>query len=507
MESLTDTQWDITISGTGLAQSLLALALSRSGKKVLHVDKNPYYGGAEAAFSLQEAEEWVERLKQEPGREPFEDVSIYAPPEQGASKLSSSRAYTLSLSPHIIYCRSQLIPTLVSSKVYRQLEFQAVGSWWIFRSPGAEETGLRRVPSSREDVFADDNISMKSKRTLMKLLRHISQPPQEDESAAEPEDLDLPFADYLTSRFQIPSELYDPLLSLALSQSSPRKTSASYAVPRIKRHLASIGVFGPGFGSLLAKWGGSSEMSQVGCRALAVGGGVYVLDRGIQSVTSSKDELELQLSNGEPIRTKFVVGSPWDLPAETLKQQPACRRVARSISVVSSSLESLFPPTSEGGPIPAAAAVVFPGNTLSAADDTPPVYLLVHSSDTGECPVGQSVIYASVSLPGDEGQSLIDSAVQKLLQKFSADGSPTVLWSLRYTQLGLTSEDGDALRTVTDSPVSDNILSFPPPSLELAFDDGLIDAVKTAWKTVLGDEAHDEDFMKFEDREGVEFED
>jgi RAB protein geranylgeranyltransferase component A len=30
---------------------------------VLHVDKNPYYGGSEAAFSLQEAGEWVEQLK------------------------------------------------------------------------------------------------------------------------------------------------------------------------------------------------------------------------------------------------------------------------------------------------------------------------------------------------------------------------------------------------------------------------------------------------------------
>jgi RAB protein geranylgeranyltransferase component A len=33
--------------------------LSRSGKKILHVDENDYYGGAEAAFSLQEAEEWA----------------------------------------------------------------------------------------------------------------------------------------------------------------------------------------------------------------------------------------------------------------------------------------------------------------------------------------------------------------------------------------------------------------------------------------------------------------
>lgn len=115
------------------------------------------------------------------------------------------------------------------------------------------------------------------------------------------------------------------------------------------------------------------------------------------------------------------------------------------------------------------------------------------------------MVHGSVSLPGEEGQTLLDLAVQKLLQNFtSGDGTPTVLWSLRYTQLGLTSEDGDASRTVLSSSVSDKILSFPPPSLELAFDDGLVDAVKTAWKAVMGDEAKDEEFMKFEDRPGVE---
>jgi RAB protein geranylgeranyltransferase component A len=38
--------------------------LSRSDKKILHVDENDYYGGAEAAFSLQEAEEWTQRMNE-----------------------------------------------------------------------------------------------------------------------------------------------------------------------------------------------------------------------------------------------------------------------------------------------------------------------------------------------------------------------------------------------------------------------------------------------------------
>jgi RAB protein geranylgeranyltransferase component A len=83
MDTLDNTEWDVLIVGTGLQQSLLALyvlrhaeawtrsdwrslwrALSRSDKKILHIDENDYYGGAEAAFSLLEADEWAQRVNE-----------------------------------------------------------------------------------------------------------------------------------------------------------------------------------------------------------------------------------------------------------------------------------------------------------------------------------------------------------------------------------------------------------------------------------------------------------
>ncbi|KAB8269404.1 GDP dissociation inhibitor-domain-containing protein [Aspergillus minisclerotigenes] len=507
MEPLAETPWDVTISGTGLAQSLLALALSRSGKKVLHVDQNSYYGGSEAAFSLQEAQEWASKVNGDPEHHPFEDATVYLP--EGTPQLPT-RSYTVTLSPHLIYSKSRLLPTLVASKVYRQLEFQAVGSWWIHKPSGVDGTSvLYRVPGSREDVFADDIISVKSKRTLMRFLRHIGKPPPDNDSEAEEENLSMSLPEYLTSKFQVPAELHEPLLSLSLSQASPGQTSAEYAVPRIKRHLASIGVFGPGFGSLLAKWGGGSEISQVGCRALAVGGGVYVLNAGVESIynihqSENGDDMRvrLHLSNDETIKTKFLVGSNWDLPGQG---RPACDKVARSITVVSSALESLFPVTAEGGPIPAGAVVVFPGSSFDQSDDLPPVYLLVHSSETGECPPGQCVVYGSVSHAGAGGQSLIESAVHRLLQT-NAEPDAKVLWSLRYTQLGLSSNGANAHSSKFEGP-SSNILCFPPPSLDLGFDDALIDRVKEVWKLVMGDEANEQEFMNFEEREHADDED
>ncbi|KAJ5703280.1 hypothetical protein N7493_011669 [Penicillium malachiteum] len=525
METLAETSWDVVIAGTGLAQSLLALCLSRSGKKVLHLDQNPHYGGTEAAFSLDEAQEWVNSVNQpDPDQSPFEEPTIFtcehpqdsaksAPSEPSSDgghpsstrpRLAASRAYTLSLSPYFLYTRSQLISILISSKVYRQLDFMAVGSWWI-HSPDQSNTesselgatqGFHRVPGNREDVFADTHIGMKSKRALMRFLRHISKPA--DEESDEVEDLSMPLGDYLSSKFDIPQDLQSPLLSLSLSQQTLQGTPASYAIPRIKRHLASIGALGPGFGSVISKYGGGSEILQVACRASAVGGGVYALGTGIQSLAddgSDEYPVELQLSNGEVVKSKFVVGSLWDLPA----QEPSSTfgRIARSITVVSSNFVSFFPVTVEGAPMPASAILMFPGETLNSPQ-SPPVYLQIHSSDTGDCPREQSIIYGSVYVPGQEGHSLLECAVEKLLTAEGPDA--IVLWSLRYSQLGRLSSDGS-------SPViqahSTHVYSFPPPSLDLAFEDETVDMVKQAWLKVAGSEVDPDDFMIFDDREGT----
>lgn len=111
------------------------------------------------------------------------------------------------------------------------------------------------------------------------------------------------------------------------------------------------------------------------------------------------------------------------------------------------------------------------------------------------------VIYGSVSVPGQEGQSLLEAAINRLLDSFSdATGKPVVLWSLRFTQVG-TANDASASPFLYKSTKSDQILYFAPTSLDLAFDDSIVESVRECWKVVLGEEAQDDMFMAFEDRE------
>jgi Rab proteins geranylgeranyltransferase component A len=74
------------------------------------------------------------------------------------------------------------------------------------------------------------------------------------------------------------------------------------------------------------------------------------------------------------------------------------------------------------------------------------------------------------------------------------------LWSLRFTQVGLLDASGSSAG-IYKSTRSDGILFFAPPSLDLAFDDNIVESVRESWKAVLGKEAHDDMFMNFEDRE------
>ena len=150
----------------------------------------------------------------------------------------------MTLSPQIVYTKSRLLSLLVSSKVYRQLEFQAVGNWWIYDGEGA----IKRLPNGREDIFQDKAIDNRAKRSLMKFLKFVIDYDNQTEIWEPHAESGL--AEFLSSQFQLPPNLQGVITALTLSLDAPEATTVKWALPRIARHLTSIGVFGPRSGLL-----------------------------------------------------------------------------------------------------------------------------------------------------------------------------------------------------------------------------------------------------------------
>ncbi|KAM5144090.1 rab proteins geranylgeranyltransferase component A 2 [Callospermophilus lateralis] len=64
MADILPTEFDVVIIGTGLPESILAAACSRSGQRVLHIDSRSYYGGNWASFSFSGLLSWLQEHQQ-----------------------------------------------------------------------------------------------------------------------------------------------------------------------------------------------------------------------------------------------------------------------------------------------------------------------------------------------------------------------------------------------------------------------------------------------------------
>ncbi|KAF5687417.1 geranylgeranyl transferase [Fusarium denticulatum] len=488
MESLSDTLWDVVISGTGLQQSLLALALSRSGKNILHVDPNDFYGGSEAAFSLQEIDEWAEKNRSTEPSRLFSSAEV----KRDADALGATRSYSLALAPQLIHSRSKLVTQLVDSKAFRQIEFLAVGSFYIFQPPSDSSStpSLSRIPSTREDVFSNKSIPARSKRSLMKFLKFVLDFDSEPHSDTWQARTDEELAQFLASEFKLDAALQAYIITLTLSHDG--KISVKDGLTAINRHMTSMGVFGPGFAAVYPKWGGLSEVAQVGCRAAAVGGAIYMLGSGIKDLKRSDQPdalLELSFTNDIDIKAKLVVQGADAADSRRI-------RISRLTAVTKSNLSPVFELLTDGAPTPAVAVVAFPSSTVTVEDESLhefPVYAMVHSSDTGECPSGQYVIYLS-TVYTTSAKSVLNKALSSLIAAVSkSQDVSSPIYQVYYEQ----SSGSNSLSVDRD------IATFSLLSLGLAFDDSILDSVHEAWKLITAEsEGTAADYMQFEDREG-----
>ncbi|KAI1311205.1 rab protein geranylgeranyltransferase component A [Xylaria venustula] len=504
MESLGEEPWDTVICGTGLTQSLLALALSRSKKRILHLDANDFYGEHEAALSLQEADAFAHshaggNTARQPETTPvlsakestlLRNAHVWRHSEAETLGLSSPRAYSLALAPQIIYTKSKVLSQLVSSKAYRQVDFVAVGSFFVYDATDAVSGAtLTRIPSSREDVFSAQSIPARSKRALMKFLKFVIDYDSDEQKPTWQDQADKPLVEYLVENFKLDKSLRDSIVAMTLTLDG--KITVQDGLGTIHRHLTSIGLFGPGFCAVYPKWGGISEIAQVGCRAGAVGGGTYMLDTPVSiDEPDDKGEITLKLSSEVSIRTSTIVAS-----------QQTCSNtsqvVSRLVAVVNSPLPSLFETSTEGAPSPAVAVVAFPADSLPDSlhhELNVPIYAFVHSSDTGECPSGQSVVYLTMQTK-PQSSDILDRALAALLQAVTPTAD--VVYKLFYEQ-AISSR-----QPLVTSHGSTTVFEFPSPSLSLAFDDGNLDAVEETWKLIMKEQVLDESYMQFEDREGI----
>jgi len=117
------------------------------------------------------------------------------------------------------------------------------------------------------------------------------------------------------------------------------------------------------------------------------------------------------------------------------------------------------------------------------------------------------VLYASTALSKRQGKPLLRLAVEELLRIAGDSMPPSVLWRVQYEQHNNEKRRDPSAKHSDSEHIAFRLLKFPAPSLDLVFDDGVLDAVKWAWLKIMGTEANPDEFLVFPDREGTGEED
>ena len=107
--ALADGDYDAVVLGTGLTECMLSGLLSVGGLRVLHCDRNNYYGGACASINMSSMVEKFSKGELPPNPE-----------------LGPDRDYNIDLIPKFIMAGGNMVNMLVHTGVTRYLDFKLV---------------------------------------------------------------------------------------------------------------------------------------------------------------------------------------------------------------------------------------------------------------------------------------------------------------------------------------------------------------------------------------------
>lgn len=163
--------FDVLVLGTGLLESILSSALSKKGLKVGHLDDLPFYGRSHGLFDDGLAES-----------------------KQGQMPKKCS----IETTPKLVYANGSLTKLLIDSKVGSYVEFKACNGIYVYLN-----NVWKQLPESKEDVFANQTLSLFEKRKLMKFITNTKD--------FESSDTFTTFAEYLQS-FDLGNDLVAMIL-------------------------------------------------------------------------------------------------------------------------------------------------------------------------------------------------------------------------------------------------------------------------------------------------------
>ena len=283
-----DEEYDVIVLGTGLKECILSGMMSVSGKKVLHMDRNKYYGGESA--SMTPLEDLFAHFKEDPPKNE----------EYGRGK-----DWNVDLIPKFLMARGQLVKLLIHTGVTRYLEFKSVEGSYVYKAGK-----IHKVPCDEKEALATSLMGIFEKRRFRNFLVYVQEFDLEDPKTYKGIDPKNTTMNELYEKFGLDTNTMDFTgHALALYRDDDYKSKPVLeTINRIKLYSDSLACYGKS--PYLYPLYGLGELPQGFARLSAIYGGTYMLDKAVEELVYEDGKVVGVKAAGETAKCKMVICDP-----------------------------------------------------------------------------------------------------------------------------------------------------------------------------------------------------
>ncbi|KAJ8457848.1 hypothetical protein OPV22_030774 [Ensete ventricosum] len=373
-----DEEYDVIVLGTGLKECILSGLLSVDGLKVLHMDRNDYYGGESTSLNL------IQLWKRFKGND--------KPPEN----LGPSKEYNVDMVPKFMMANGGLVRVLIHTSVTKYLNFKAVDGSFVYN-----KGKIYKVPATDVEALKSTLMGLFEKRRARKFFIYVQDYEENDSKSHEGMDLHKVTSREVISKYGLDDNTIDFIgHALALHRDdSYLDEPAIDTVKRMKLYAESLARFQGGSPYIYPLYG-LGELPQGFARLSAVYGGTYMLNKPECKVEFDENGKAYGVtSEGETAKCKKVVCDPSYLPGKVKK----VGKVARAICIMSHPI----PNTNDSHSV----QIILPQKQIGRRSD---MYVFCCSYTHNVAPKGKYIAFVSTEAETDQPETELKPGIDLL---------------------------------------------------------------------------------------------
>ncbi|ORZ31239.1 GDP dissociation inhibitor [Catenaria anguillulae PL171] len=369
--------YDVIVLGTGLTECILSGLLSVEGKKVLHMDRNDYYGGDCASLNL------TQMFRK------FRDGA--SPPEA----FGRDRDYAIDLIPKFMMANGAFVRMLTHCEVTNYLEFKQIAGSYVFR-----DGKISKVPANEVEAVKSPLMGLFEKRRAKKFFEWVQTYDVKDPATWQGLDINKVTMAEVYKHFGLEPGTQDFIghaMALHLDDSYINKT-AKDSFDRIVMYTLSVLRYGKS--PYVYPLYGLGELPQAFARRSALYGGTYMLHKPIEEVQyDAAGKVTGVKSEGECAFAPIVIGDPSYFPSKVRDTG----KVIRSICL----LKHPIPNTDDSDSV----QIIIPQNQINRKSD---IYIACVSSAHKVCAPGYYVAIVSTKIETSTPELELQTAYELL---------------------------------------------------------------------------------------------